>query len=164
MVNQFKNSMVSMELYNMENTKDITRFFSFKPYHSHVFLNLSCPMALQVISKASEKSYFNGSKNWILFGDKSINESVKLMAGQNINIDSKIFFVLAKINENGYAFEIYQITSASLLRGTPLNTKFIGKYDNPKHFILKSPKIDYNLQATYLIMGAMVRILLDRIN
>lgn len=135
---------------------DINRFFSFKPYHSHVFLNLSCSMALQVINEASEKSYFNGSKNWILFGDKSINESISLLAGQNINIDSKIFFVLTKINENGYGFEIYQITSASLLRGTPLNMKFIGKYDNPKHFILKTPKIDYNLQETYINLGAMV--------
>lgn len=149
--------MVSIEFFNMENSNDINRFFSFKPYHSHVFLNLSCSQALRVINKASEKSYFNGSKNFIFIGDTTINKSITLLEGQNINIDSKIFIVLTKVNENGYSFEIHQVSSASLLRGTPLALKFIGKYENPKHFILKTPKIDYNLQNTYLITGAMVR-------
>lgn len=149
--------MVSIEFYNTEYKNDISRFFSFKPYHSHVFLNISCPQAPQVISKASKNSCFNESKNWIFIGDTTINKSIGLLTGQNINIDSKIFVVLTKIYENQYSFEIFQVSSAAQLRGTPLTLKFIGKYDNPKHFILKTPKIDYNLQKTYLIMGAMVR-------
>lgn len=144
--------MVSMELYNMELKHDVDRFFLFKPYHSHVFINSTCSATSLVVHKASEKSFFNGSKNWILFGEKSINQSISILLRQNINIDSKIFVV----QTNNIGFEIYQITSASLIRGTPLVIKFIGKYENPKHFILKTPKLDYDLQKTYLIMGAMV--------
>ncbi|XP_063709130.1 glutamate receptor ionotropic, kainate 2-like [Culicoides brevitarsis] len=61
-----------------------------------------------------------------------------------------------KNGENGLVYDIHKVSSASVARGTPINTKVIGKYDSPKHVILKNSKIDYNLQKTYLILGAMI--------
>lgn len=125
-----------------------------------IVLDLECEKSAEVLNLTSNLNLFNKKIEWILLGS-SPNNSLYLIAEQNINIDAKVLFIVKGEQEFEY-YDIFHVKCPALRRNGLMFVNSVGnyseqryianrlKYDNPFSFA------NYSLHATVIRIAICV--------
>lgn len=143
---------ISLRLYNFTNRSiDIE-----KQNNVLCILDLNSHESKLYLNRLSELNLFNGKFTWLIYS-KNMNESLKLIQKQNINLDSKILLVIQETNKKHF---IYNVKNPSLKRNNQFFIKTVGNYTETRGLVFENPfqNIDFMMHETVLNIGISVSI------
>lgn len=85
-----------LNVSNKSATSDVN-FESFFVRHScaHIVVySLTCHQSIRFLNEISKLKMFHGERNWLMFSDNNLENSVSVLRKQNINSDAEIMLAL----------------------------------------------------------------------
>jgi hypothetical protein len=99
------------------------KLFNSRTHQIGVIYDLRCPDTEQLFSISFREHIFNASYHWLMFHN-DLEVAKSLLRPQYINWDAEISLTIKQ--ENGTAYQIYDVYNPSFERGGQLNATFMG--------------------------------------
>lgn len=101
-----------------------------------IICDLTCKEIKGFLSIASELNFFNSSYSWLMMSN-NYNDSIGMLSGQNINLESEITLAV----QNNLTFDLFDVFNPSFKYGGELIVTPKGTYTNQFKIMLNENKL-----------------------
>lgn len=74
----------------MDDEDDLSSFFEYKTYFTHVYVDLACNKSRDVLERTSKLNFFNGTRRFVFFGN---SDDFSILDGINLDVNSEVTLI-----------------------------------------------------------------------